>query len=191
MKTSSELYEEEVLQKYNKLILKLSHKKFKSYGGKYPLEDIIQEAKIGAIRALRGYDPTRNVKLLTHLHNYINFYLSHFTRADTGLIKIPKTTQVDNEKLPEIIDNGVFQVNFLNERCPLQENENKITENKIILDECFSILTEKEKTILKLVYLEGYTYNEVADYYNVSRQYCNAVAAKAIQKIKDQFVDNV
>lgn len=189
MKTKNDLYEEEVLKQYNKLILKLAHKLYKSYNGKYALEDIIQEAKIGAIRALRNYDPNRNVKLLTHLHNYINFYLSHFTRADTGLIKIPKATNVESENLPEIIDNSVFQSDFVNERCPIQENVSYDVENKLLLTECFSMLSEKEKNILKMVYIDGYTYNEVAEQYNVSRQYCNALAAKAIKKIKDKFHD--
>lgn len=182
-------YEEEVLKQYNKLILKLSYKLHKSYNGKYAIEDIIQEAKIGAIRALRQYDPSKNVKLLTHLHNYINFYLSHFTRKDTGLIKIPKATNVESDKLPEIIDNGIFQTDFVNERCPVQENVSKDVEDKLLLNKCFSLLSEKEKNILQLVYIEGYTYNEVAEHYNVSRQYCNALAAKAIKKIQDKFSD--
>ena len=183
------MYEEQVLKQYNKLILKLAHKLYKSYNGKYALEDIVQEAKIGAIRALRNYDPSRNVKLLTHLHNYINFYLSHFTRADTGLIKIPKATNVENDKLPEIIDNNLFEIDFVNERCPFQENISDDTENKLFLADCFNSLTDKEKNIIKLVYIEGYTYNEVAEYYNVSRQYCNALAAKALKKLKDKFND--
>ena len=191
MRSQSEIYEEEILEKFNKLIMKLSYKTYKNYNGKYSLDDIVQEAKIGAIRAVRIFDPSKNVKMITHLHNYINFYLSHFTRDDTGLIKIPKTTKVEKENLPEIIDTEVFQTNFVNERCSVHfEIENKI-ENKLFIESCLDSLNEKEKTIIKLVFIEGYTYNQVAEIYNVSRQYANAIAAKALSKLKNKFDEYV
>ena len=191
MKTKSEQYEEEVLNKYNKLIMKLSLKTFKSYNGKYSLDDIIQEAKIGAIKAVRNYDPSKNVKLITHLYNYVNFYLSHFTRDDTGLIKIPKTTKVESQYLPEIIDAEVFQTNFVNERGTFTYSIEKDIENKMFIEECFASLNQKEKEILKLVFLEGYTYNQVAEMFNVSRQYANLIANKAIIKLKEKYTEFV
>lgn len=187
MRSQSEIYEEQVLEKFNKLIMKLSYKTYKNYNGKYSLEDIVQEAKIGAIRALRNFDSTKNVKLITHLHNYINFYLSHFTRDDTGLIKIPKTTKVEKENLPEIIDTEVFQSNYVNERCPVFFEIETDIENKLFIENCLNSLSEKERMIIKLVFIEGYTYNQVAELHNVSRQYANAVAAKALNKLRNKF----
>lgn len=191
MKTKQELYEEEVLKQYDKLIMKLAHKVHRSYNGKYSLDDIVQEAKISAIRALRNYDPSRNTKLITHLYNYINFYLSHFTRADTGLIKIPKVTNVEASQLPEIIDTQVFQANYMNERCPVQSDMSENLDDKMFIEESFSILSKKEQEILKLVYIDGYTYNEVAEMFNVSRQYANALAIKAIKKLQSKYIEVV
>lgn len=191
MTSKSNLYEEDILKKYNKLIMKLSTRTYKSYNGKYCLDDIIQEAKIGAVKAIRNFDSSKNVKLITHLYNYINFYLSHFTRDDTGLIKIPKTTKVEQELLPEIIDAEIFQANFVSERGTCSYNIEKNIENKIFIEECFSILNEKEKNILQLVFIEGYTYNQVAEMYNVSRQYANLIAKKAIEKLKEKYTEFV
>jgi RNA polymerase sigma factor (sigma-70 family) len=191
MKTKEEIQEEQVLQQYDKLIMKLAHKVHRSYNGKYSLDDIVQEAKISAIRAFRIYDPSKKTKLITHLYNYINFYLSHFTRADTGLIKIPKVTNVEASQLPEIIDSEAFQANYVNERCPVQSNISDDMDNKMFIEESFSILSKKEQDILKLVYIDGYTYNEVADMYNVSRQYANALAIKAIKKLQDKYIENI
>lgn len=187
MKSTSELAEEKMLRDYDKLIHKLAYNVFKNYGGKYLFEDILQEAKISAVRAFRIYDSSRNVKLITHLYNYINFYLSHFTRSDTGLIKIPKTTNVSQELLPEIIDSEVFQVNFINERCHSQSDQCKYSDDKIFINESLSSLSKKERNILELVYIEGYTYNEVAEMYNVSRQYVNALAGKALKKLQERY----
>ena len=97
--------EEKVLRDYEKLIFKLANKQYLRYNKKYPLEDILQEAKISAVRAYRIYDPSKNTKLITHLHNYINFYLSHYFRSDTGMIKIPVRVMSDDSKAkPEIVD---------------------------------------------------------------------------------------
>jgi RNA polymerase sigma factor (sigma-70 family) len=50
-----------------------------------------------------------------------------------------------------------------------------------------SILTEREREILRLAFVERYTYAEIAKIYDVSRQYANTTANKALKKIKNQF----
>lgn len=189
MRSQSEVYEEQVLEKFHKLIMKLSYKTYKNYNGKYALDDIVQEAKIGAIKAVRNFDPSKNVKIITHLHNYINFYLSHFTRDDTGLIKIPKTTKVEKDKLPEIIDTEVFQSNYVNERCPVFFEIEHDVENKLFVENCLNSLSERERMIVELIFIQGYTYNQVAELHNFSRQYANAVVAKALNKLKNKFCE--
>ena len=86
--------EEKMLRDYEKLIYKLANKQYLRYNKKYALEDVLQEAKISAVRAFRNYDKSKNTKLITHLYNYINFYLSHYFRSDTGLIKIPSRVRI-------------------------------------------------------------------------------------------------
>lgn len=187
MKTKQDIEEEKMLKQFSKLIMKHAHYVYKRYHGKYALEDLVQEAKLGAIKAYRTYDPTKNVKLITHIYNYINFYLSHYTRYDTGLIKIPKAAFSDVSKIPEIVDSEVFQENYINEKCKNSLNTDISVINKILTSEYLSILTEKEKNILNLIYIEGYTSKEVANIYGVSRQFANLTANKAINKIKEKF----
>ena len=65
--------EEKVLVDFEKLIYKLAYKNYLRYNKKYQLEDVLQEARISAIRAYRNYDPTKNTKLITHFpqHQYL------------------------------------------------------------------------------------------------------------------------
>ena len=159
--------EEKVLRDYEKLIYKLANKQYLRYQKKYPFEDVLQEAKISAIRAYRNYDPSKNTKLITHLYNYINFYLSHYFRSDTGLIKIPS----------RVLDHPSTDITFCDE--------------KIILENLLSNLNQKEQEILKLIYLKGFTYDEVAIMYNVSRQAINNTANKCLKKLKQTATTNV
>jgi RNA polymerase sigma factor (sigma-70 family) len=52
-------------------------------------------------------------------------------------------------------------------------------------------LNNKEKEIINLIYIEGYTYDEVAIMYNVSRQAINNTANKSIKKLREKnFAEN-
>jgi RNA polymerase sigma factor (sigma-70 family) len=187
MKNKQAIAEEKMLVQYNNLIMKLSQNVWKRYHGKYSLEDLVQEAKIGAVRAFRIYDVTKETKLITHLYNYINFYLSHYIRSDTGIIKIPKSAFTENKKIPEIVDNDLYEESFLNERCLQASFADQSIINKVLLEEYCSVLSDKEKNILYLIYNQGYTFKEVANIYGVSRQFANMIANKAIDKLKTKF----
>jgi len=177
--------EEKVLRDYEKLIYKLANKQFLRYNKKYPLEDVLQEAKISAIRAYRNYDPSKNTKLITHLYNYINFYLSHYFRSDTGLIKIPARVLDNKEKSkPEIVHNDFLYDNSSDEH-PFEDISSY--ENKIFLNNFLSELSKKEEEILDLIYIKGFTYDEVAIMYNVSRQAINNTANKSLRKLREKM----
>ena len=177
--------EEKMLRDYEKLIYKLANKNYLRYNKKYAFEDVLQEAKISALRAYRIFDPSKNVKLITHLHNYITFYLSHFFRSDTGLIKIPSRVMSDKTKIkPELVQNDFLYDNST-ENDLIDIDFYKISDNKFEISSLMKVLNQKEIEILKLIYIEGYTYDEVAIMYNVTRQAINTMAKKSLKKIKD------
>jgi RNA polymerase sigma factor (sigma-70 family) len=180
-------YEEKMLKMYERLIIKLSQYAYRRYNGKYQLEDIMQEARLGAVKAIRTFDPSKNVKLITHIHNSINFSLSHYFRADTGLIHIPIRVLTDQNKTkPELVNNE-FLYDFSSDKksSPIT-TDNKIEES-MLCDQYLSILPEKQSNILKKIYYEGYTYDEVASMYNISRQAISSNATKSLKKIKEAF----
>lgn len=67
---------------------------------------------------------------------------------------------------------------------------NKV-DSKLFLDEFLSILTLRQQDIIRKIYLEGYTYDEVANLYNISRQAANFDASKGIKKIKEHFASEM
>jgi len=176
--------EEKILKQYEKLICKIAYKTYSNYNGKYALDDLLQEARVGCILAFRKFDPTRNCKMITHLHNYINFHLSHYLRADTGIIKIPSRVMTDpTKKKPEITSNEFLYENSGDTGPVVYDN----VDDKINISEYFSVLTDRQKDIITKIHLEGYTFDEVAIMYNVSRQAANFAATKGIKKIKQIF----
>ena len=177
--------EEKMLHDYEKLIYKLANKNYLRYNKKYAFEDVLQEAKISAVRAYRIFDTSKNVKLITHLHNYITFYLSHFFRSDTGLIKIPSRVMSDKSKTkPELVQNDFLYDNST-ENDLIDTDFYKMSDDKFEISNLMQVLNQKEIEILNLIYIEGYTYDEVAIMYNVTRQAINTMAKKSLKKIKD------
>ena len=187
LKTKETLYEEKMLKQYKDLIHKLSYTHFNYYNKKYAYEDLIQEAQLATLKAIRTYDKSKNVKLITHIYNQINFRFSHYTRSDTGTIKIP--SGVINDPLknkPKIIDNQVFVDN-----PSLEPFYHLNFENSLIIDDCFKLLNDRQKKILKMIYLEGYTCDQVAQEFNISRQAVNFAANNALKIIREQYKENV
>ena len=180
-------YEEKMLKMYERLIIKLSQYAYRRYNGKYQLEDIMQEARLGAVKAIRTFDPSKNVKLITHIHNSINFSLSHYFRADTGLIHIPIRVLTDQNKTkPELVNNEFLYDFSSDKKSSPVTTDNKIEES-MLCDQYLSILPEKQSNILRKIYYEGYTYDEVASMYNISRQAISSNATKSLKKIKEAF----
>jgi len=66
------------------------------------------------------------------------------------------------------------------------ENE----EHLIQVERCFKLLTQKERTILNLVYKEGKSLKEVAGILSVGESNARVIKHRALEKIKKQIVEN-
>jgi RNA polymerase sigma factor for flagellar operon FliA len=60
--------------------------------------------------------------------------------------------------------------------------ENILEKNN--LEEGYKLLTKREKKVINLYYLEGYKDEEIAVFYNLTRQAINYVRKKGIKKLK-------
>lgn len=88
-----------------------------------------------------------------------------------------------NKKKPEFSSNEFLYENSSETGPVVFDN----IEDKINIEEFLSVLSDRQKDIIKKIYLEGYTYDEVANMYNISRQAANFDAAKGIKKIQEKF----
>ena len=55
---------------------------------------------------------------------------------------------------------------------------------EINLDKGYNLLTEREKKVISLYYLEGYKDEEIAFYYGVTRQNIFKIRKKGLTKLK-------
>ncbi len=64
----------------------------------------------------------------------------------------------------------------------LDRLENILQKNN--LEECFNLLSKREKDIITLYYLEGYKDEEIARLYGINRQNVNRQRNRGISKLK-------
>jgi RNA polymerase sigma factor (sigma-70 family) len=176
--------EDKELKQYEAMIRKIASEFNLKYNNKYDIEDLQQAARLGVLAAIRNYDPKFATKKITHYYNYARFYISHQIRSDTGIIHIP----VKPLSNPDITKPSVIELKDYNVSSSTGSTIDAL-ENKITLDEHFDSLTDYQKDVIRKVYLEGYTYNEVANSYNVTRQAVNIVANNGLSKLKNLLLE--
>jgi RNA polymerase sigma factor (sigma-70 family) len=176
--------EDKELKQYEAMIRKIASQFNLKYNNKYDIEDLQQAARLGVLAAIRNYDPKFATKKITHYYNYARFYISHQIRSDTGIIHIP----VKPLSNPDIQKPSVIELKDYNVSSSTGSTIDAL-ENKITLDEHFDSLTDYQKDVIRKVYLEGYTYNEVANSYNVTRQAVNIVANNGLSKLKNLLLE--
>jgi RNA polymerase sigma factor (sigma-70 family) len=177
--------EELELKQYEPLVRKIAHTYYLKYGKKYDIEDLEQVARMGVLAAIRNYDPQFKTKKLTHYYNYAGFYIKHHLRADTGMIHIPAKHMSDPEFQKPLIAG-------IEDYHTVKEDSDQIInlDNTFELEEYYSVLTDYQKEIIKKVYLEGFTFDEIAKQHKVTRQAVNLAATNGMNKMK-QYANGV
>ena len=155
----NKINEKQALIKFDKMAIKIA----KQYSGKNEFDDLYQVAKIGIIEAVRTYNPER-ASLSTHVFNMILSNVRKLVLKESNLIYIPpyvkqeiKDVRVDIESF-DIADTNIF-------------NE--------IFNQLLNPLTQKQREVIKLKYLEGLTVAEIANIMGCSHQNVSSVCKSA------------
>ena len=177
--------EELELKQFEPLARKIAHNYYLKYGKKYDIEDLEQVARMGILAAIRNYNPQFKTKKLTHYYNYAGFYIKHHLRADTGIIHIP-AKHMSNPEFQKPLITGLEEYNAISEIPDEIQNLDHLFE----LEEYYRVLTDYQKEVIKKVFLDGYTFDEIAKQHKVTRQAVNLAATNGINKMK-QYANGI
>ena len=147
--------EETLIQKHMGLVITIA-KKFRP-NSDYEHAEYIQEGSIALLRAIRKFDPTRNVQLSTFAWKYIHKAILKY------ILKQNKNKQVAQ----------------LSTDLP---NKNTVSTIQEILHKN---LTDKERTIIEMR-LNNYTFEEIGKKIGCTRGWSNRLFNRAAQKIRDE-----
>ncbi len=152
--------EEQLVKRYNRLVRRCARPLFLSGGDS---EDLIQEGMMGLLSAIRDYDPKLNASFKTFAELCIKRRLISAVKSASSLKHIPLNDGVSlDEVLSEDSHAQLAGTQFLNTRVPEEQVLARESRSEIVsaFSQCLSKL---ENQILSL-YLEGWSYQEMAEH---------------------------
>ena len=147
-----------LIERYLKTVRKINHK----WGNS---EDGFQEGIFGIYQAIKTYDESYNTKFMTHLYFYVEAKIRRF---------------IDKEKyrVPQYIIESIKKGE--KERLYFSSLEN------LEIEELLRCCTIQEKKVIRYLFFDGYTGEEVAKKLQISRQRVHIIKFKALEKIRNK-----
>lgn len=200
--------EEELFRRFSRLIFKIVHKY--NYRDK---EELYQIGWIGLIKAIKRFEPSRNVKFTSYAYRLIDGEIKHFLRDKSELIRRPAwikelinkmmrlLEREENLTLEELADKlniteeGLREVIKAVIKVDYEPDISKIRskryqsfqlpiEDKIFLSQILSKLSEVEQKVIYYVFEMDLTQTEIGKILNVSQRTVSRILERALRKLR-------
>lgn len=151
-------------------------------------EDLVSIGTIGLMKAVKTFDPDKNIKLATYASRCIeNEILMYLRKASNS-----KTELSFDEPLSTDWDGNELTLSDVLGSDPDEISENiEHEDEKRLLRRVLNALPEKEKNIMYMRFgmngYEAYTQKELADEMGISQSYISRLEKRIISKIRDEM----
>lgn len=170
----NKMTEKDALVQFDNMAKKIA----RQYSGRNEFDDVYQVAKIGIIDAVRSYDKNRGAKLSTHVFNMILSHVRKFSTKETGIIYYPAHIKTYNNTRIDLDDLSNYA---------FEDFDYLSIELKQILSIALSTLTDKQKEVIVMKYIDGYSTAEISQILGCSHQNVSSICKKAEQLMKQKI----
>jgi len=168
--------ERKALEEFDGLARKLA--KQHSYLNEF--DDMYQVAKIGIIQAIRTYDSSRGTKLSTHVFSVILSHIRSYNAKNNEIIFQP------NYFKSKFVREDFESIEYL-----FTENILEDVELKVLLENAILNLSTKQKELIELKYLQGFSTSEIAKKWDCSYQNVNRLNNEALNKMQKNLMNSI
>lgn len=166
---------ETLIEKYLNTIRKINHK----WGN---TDDGFQEGILGIYQAIKTYDENYNTKFMTHLYFYVEAKIRRF--IDKERYRVP---QYIIESIKKSEKERLYFSSLENLEIKDENESNDKLEKKVLIEELLTCCTIQEKKVIRYLFFDGYTGEEVAKKLQISRQRVHIIKSKALEKIRNNI----
>ncbi|MBS1722831.1 MAG: sigma-70 family RNA polymerase sigma factor [Armatimonadetes bacterium] len=142
--------EASLLQQYDALAHRIARNYHAKIGAHYELDELVQQARLGILTAIRTYDASRGAKFITHAYNSARFAVSRYTRKYPGCLTA--------RKKPD----GTPMVVQLHPSIAVQDVDYGAVERSVEIERLLECLEEDEKEVCIKMHYEGRSARETA-----------------------------
>lgn len=154
-------------------------------------DDLISIGTIGLIKGIDSYTKKHNTKITTYCARCIeNEILMYFRSNKKNNLNISLDDPIGYDKE----GNDITILDLLKTPSPDFAEDITTKDNIVLLKKYLSLLTEREKEIIKRRYglnnFDEQTQKEIAKDLNISRSYVSRIEKRAITKMLREFIKN-
>ena len=166
---------ETLIERYLNTIRKINHK----WGN---TDDGFQEGVLGEYQAIKTYDENYNTKFMTHLYFYVEAKIRKY--IDKERYRVP---QYIIESIKKGEKERLYFSSLENLEIKDENDSNDKLEKKVLIEELLTCCTIQEKKVIRYLFFDGYTGEEVAKKLQISRQRVHIIKSKALEKIRNNI----
>ncbi len=173
--------ENELLEKYKDLVMKISRGYFIIDG---ELEDIVQEGMIGLYKAIKNYNPDKNTTFKTFAITCIKHQIQSAIKKANTKKNLPLSSSVSLQSFSEKNEDEDFlPISLIFQSSPAEKIIDKENYHDLV-ERIHRTLSKKEFDVFKY-YLKGYTYKEIAEILNLKEKSIDNSLSRIKNKLKD------
>jgi RNA polymerase primary sigma factor len=178
--------EDRLIRENEALCLKVASKYVGLARGRLPAEDVIQEARLGLLAAVRGFDLGRGLAFSTYA---VVSMERHCRRAiaNSDPIRVPLYAQAAGSKPAEILSLdcpvGEEDVSFLGEALPAAEDTEQEAIAGVWVAQLLARLEPRQRTAIELHILEERSLEEVGASLGMSREGSRQLAKRGLCRL--------
>lgn len=154
------------------------------YHGKLGLDDLVQEGRLGVMKAHEKFDPSINPHFPTYAGYWIRAYIRNVCMAQGRTVRVPPKAQRDahhsGKTMPLRNSNVDDLAPFLRAPEP-EEDHRKLFRG--VLDQAMRQLKPREKRALQMRFFEERTLEYIGDEFGVTRERARQICEKALDNI--------
>lgn len=165
-------------------------------------DELRQEGVIGLMTAVRKFDPTFEVPFATYAFWWVSSSISRYLRDKTRVIKLPTRSKVREKmsqvgELPRVVkslDKRIYsddETATLHDKISDESDPVDIAASAGELSEkiwgLLSSYPERTQKVIKMIYVDGLTTDQVGEELGISRQRVHQIQQKTLRELKPKL----
>ena len=166
---------EKLIGKYLNTVRRINNK----WGG---TDDGFQEGILGIYQAIKTYDESYNTKFMTHLYFHIEAKIRRFIDKEKYRVPLYVIESIKKGERERLYFSELENFEIEDENIEIDS-----LENKVLVEKLLKYCTKQERTVIKYLFFEDYSGEEVAKKLGMSRQWVHSIKHRAFEKIRENI----